>query len=43
MPAEVWNVRNSYVPSRDGQRFIVNTLVETATSPINVIINWMTP
>lgn len=43
LPADVWNVRNSYVPSRDGQRFLVNTLIETATSPINVIVNWATP
>ena len=40
MRADVTNVRNSYVPSRDGQRFLVNMLTDTATSPINVVLNW---
>ena len=30
-----------YVPSRDGQRFLVNTLVEGARSDIVVMLNWM--
>ena len=30
-----------YVPSRDGQRFLVNTLVEGARSDIVVVLNWM--
>ena len=40
MPANVWNSRNSYVPSRDGQRFLVNTLLEVDDAPINVVHNW---
>jgi hypothetical protein len=38
--ADVYNNRNSYVPSRDGQRFLVNMLLESAPSPINVVLNW---
>ena len=40
MRANVFNSRNSYVPSRDGQRFLVNMLLGTAASPINVVLNW---
>jgi Tol biopolymer transport system component len=33
--------QNSYVPSHDGRRFLVNTLVQDATSsPITVVLNW---
>jgi hypothetical protein len=42
MRANVFNARNSYIPSRDGQRFLVNTLLESADSPINVVYNWQT-
>jgi len=34
------NQRNSYAPSADGQRFLVNTLVEGASSGITVVLNW---
>jgi Tol biopolymer transport system component len=40
MRADVFNARNSYVPSRDGQRFLVNMLLDTAPTPISVILNW---
>lgn len=40
MPANVFNARNSYVPSRDGQRFLVNMLLESSTSSISVVTNW---
>ena len=33
MRANVFNSRNSYVPSRDGQRFLVNMLLEADDSP----------
>jgi hypothetical protein len=33
-------VRNSYSPSRDGQRFLVNSYVEDTTSAIAVLLNW---
>ena len=34
-------LRTHYVPSRDGQRFLVNTQsVETAPLPITVVLNW---
>jgi hypothetical protein len=34
-------LRNGYVPSRDGQRFLVNTLAEGARSDIVIVLNWM--
>jgi Tol biopolymer transport system component len=40
MRANVFNVRNSYVPSPDGQKFLVNMALETAAPPIHVIRNW---
>jgi hypothetical protein len=40
MRANVFNTANSYAPSRDGQRFIVNMLLDNATSPITVVLNW---
>jgi serine/threonine protein kinase len=36
--ANTISVRNSYVPTRDGQRFLVNGQLETAASPINVVV-----
>jgi len=38
--ANVYNVRNSYVPSADGQRFLVNTLLEGTGPPLTVVLNW---
>jgi Tol biopolymer transport system component/tRNA A-37 threonylcarbamoyl transferase component Bud32 len=32
--------RTHYVPSRDGQRFIVNQSSEAAPNPITVVLNW---
>jgi len=40
MHANVSNTRNSYVPSADGQRFLVNMVLDTEDAPINVISNW---
>jgi len=40
LPADVFNARSSYAPSRDGKRFLVNTLLENAAPPINVLLNW---
>ena len=40
MHANVGNTRNSYVPSADGQRFLVNMVLDTEDAPINVISNW---
>ena len=35
--------RNRYVVAANGQRFLLNTLVEeSATSPITVVLNWTT-
>jgi len=41
MHANVANTRNSYVPSADGQRFLVNMVLDTEDAPINVISNWL--
>jgi hypothetical protein len=40
LPAMVNAVRNSYSPSRDGRRFLVNELLARAPSPIDVVVNW---
>ena len=40
MHANVANTRNSYVPSADGQRFLVNMVLDTEDAPINVISRW---
>ncbi len=33
--------RNNYVPTRDGQRFMVNTLADTVNSqPLTLVLNW---
>lgn len=41
MPANTISVRNSYFPSRDGQRFLVNMQLDTVVAPINVDLDWM--
>jgi hypothetical protein len=33
-----WN--QEYDVSHDGQRFLMNTIIEEAPSPITVILNW---
>jgi Tol biopolymer transport system component len=40
MRANVINTRNSYLPSADGQRFLVNMVLDTPDPPINVVVNW---
>jgi hypothetical protein len=40
MRANVFNTRNSYVPSRDGKRFLVNMLLEADDAPISIVQNW---
>jgi hypothetical protein len=40
MHANVSNTRNSYVPSADGQRFLIHQALDTQDAPINVITNW---
>jgi hypothetical protein len=32
--------RQQYMVSRDGQRFLMNTVTDEATAPITVILNW---
>lgn len=41
VPAGVHPLRTHYVPSRDGQRFLVNTQTgDPAPTPITVVLNW---
>jgi hypothetical protein len=40
VPAGVTALRTHYVPSRDGQRFLVNVALGAPASPINVVVNW---
>ena len=40
MRANVFNSRNAYTPSRDGKRFLVNTLLNGDDAPISVVQNW---
>jgi hypothetical protein len=34
------NIRQQYMPSPDGQRFLIDSVTEPAQSPITVILNW---
>jgi eukaryotic-like serine/threonine-protein kinase len=38
--AGVTPMRTHYVPSRDGQRFLVNMATHAVASPITVVVNW---
>jgi Tol biopolymer transport system component len=40
VPPGVMPLRTHYVPSRDGQRFLVNTALDAAPAPITVVLNW---
>jgi eukaryotic-like serine/threonine-protein kinase len=40
VPAGVTANRTHYVPSRDGQRFLVNMVLDAVASPITVVHNW---
>jgi Tol biopolymer transport system component len=40
VPAGVMINRTHYVPSRDGQRFLVNMALDGPASPITVVVNW---
>jgi hypothetical protein len=31
---------DSYAVSRDGQRFLINTILPEASSPIQIVLNW---
>jgi serine/threonine protein kinase/Tol biopolymer transport system component len=38
--ANVFNALKSYIPSRDGQRFLVNMLLGADDAPISIVHNW---
>jgi hypothetical protein len=40
VPVGVIANRTHYVPSRDGQRFLINMALDAAPSPITVVLNW---
>jgi hypothetical protein len=41
VPTGVTATRTHYVPSRDGQRFLINTQSDdTSITPITVVMNW---
>ena len=40
MRANVFNTRNSYIPNRDGTRFLVNMLLDADDASISVVQNW---
>ena len=41
VPAGINQLRTNYVPSRDGQRFLINTLTgDPVPTPITVVLNW---
>jgi serine/threonine protein kinase/Tol biopolymer transport system component len=40
VPAGVTANRTHFVPSRDGQRFLVNQALDASASPITVALNW---
>jgi Tol biopolymer transport system component len=37
------NNRHQYAVSRDGQRFLMNTIVDEAAAPITLLVNWRPP
>jgi serine/threonine protein kinase/WD40 repeat protein len=41
VPPGVTSLRTHYVPSRDGQRFLVNSAIDPSPSPITVVVNWV--
>jgi hypothetical protein len=34
------DLRQTYAVAADGQRFLLNTPVETASAPITIVLNW---
>jgi hypothetical protein len=40
VPAGVTAQRTHYVPSQDGQRFLVNMATDAVASSITVLVNW---
>ncbi|HEX2455773.1 MAG TPA: protein kinase [Vicinamibacterales bacterium] len=40
VPPGVTSLRTHYVPSRDGQRFLVSVATDTIAPPITVVLNW---
>jgi hypothetical protein len=40
VPASVIANRTHYVPSHDGEPFLVNMALDAPASPITVVVNW---
>jgi Tol biopolymer transport system component len=41
LSGDVWDARNYYVVSRDGERFLFNAVEENEDIPITVMVNWL--
>ena len=41
LSGDVWQARNYYVVSRDGQRFLFDATEDAESSPITVMVNWL--
>jgi hypothetical protein len=41
LAGDVWQARNFYVASRDGQKFLFNAVENTDNIPITVMVNWL--
>jgi hypothetical protein len=41
LSGDVWDARNYYVVSRDGERFLFNAVEEIEDIPITVMVNWL--
>ncbi len=41
LPGDVWQARNYYVVSGDGERILVNAVGHVESSPITVVVNWL--
>ena len=39
-PGAIFGGIEEYVPSADGQRFLMNVAVEESAAPITVVLNW---
>jgi hypothetical protein len=41
LSGNVWDARNYYVVSRNGERFLFNAVEEQENIPITVMVNWL--
>ena len=41
LSSDVWQARNYYVVSLDGQRFLFDATEDAESTPITVMVNWL--